>query len=265
MKNLTVKTLLAIAVMGAASTASAVQVYLVQNGHRSGGGTLYNSVTNSGGATWDWTGGVLTQTGGLQSDWYIGSVISGTTYFSDNVSGLVIDTNTASTTATTYSCVDGAFNSTIASSCGGYGSGVNAVLESSVAYNVGGMADCSVITPGGDDPVSSATVYRGLWSYNGNPGCGDHTGRGAFDMTQVVQNFGADQYLILANWNSEDPVNQACIATKGAAINQGSNAGCVRAHWLTFQTSPVPVPAAVWLFGSAVGLLGVARRRAVKA
>jgi|CXWL01.1.fsa_nt_gi hypothetical protein len=262
MKKLTVKALLAIVVMGAASTASAMQVYLVQNGHRAGSGTLYNAVTNSGGATWDWTGGILTQTGTLQSDWYIGSVISGTTYFSDIVSGLVIDTNTASTTATTYSCIDGAFNASTASTCGGYGAGLNGILESSRAYNVGGMADCSVITPAGDDPVIAATAYRGLYSYDGNPACGNHLGRGAMDMTQVIQDFGPNQYLMLANWNLEAPVDQTCIATKGSAINQAGNPGCLRAHWLTFQASPVPVPAAVWLFGSALGLLGVARRRA---
>ncbi|MDP2324414.1 MAG: VPLPA-CTERM sorting domain-containing protein [Gammaproteobacteria bacterium] len=261
MKNLTVKSLLAIGLMGAASAASAVQVYLVQNGHRAGSGTLYNAIANTGGATWDWTGGVLTQTGSLTSEWRIGSVPLGTTYFTDSVSGLVIDTNTASTTATSYSCVDGAFNSSIASSCGGFGAGLNGVLESTVNYNVGAMADCSTITPGGDDPVNSADVYRGLRSYDGNPSCGNHSGRGAFDMTQVVQNFGSDQYLILANWNSEDPINQTCIATKFSAINQAGNAGCLRAHWMTFQASPVPVPAAVWLFGSALGLLGVARRR----
>lgn len=265
MKNLTVKALLSIFVMGAASTASAVQVYLVQNGHRAGSGSLYNAVTNTGGSTWDWTGGVLTQTGSLTSNWRIGSVPAGTDYFTDNVTGLVIDTNMGTTTATAYDCVDGVFNATIASSCGGYGAGVNAVLESTRTYNVGGMADCSTITAGGDDPVDPITVYRGLRSYDGNPACGDHTGRGAFDMTQVVQNFGSDQYLILANWNSEDPIMESCIATKGALINQAGNAACLRAHWLTFQLAPVPVPAAVWLFGSAVGLLGVARRRAVKA
>ncbi|MEO7387544.1 MAG: PEP-CTERM sorting domain-containing protein, partial [Gammaproteobacteria bacterium] len=31
---------------------------------------------------------------------------------------------------------------------------------------------------------------------------------------------------------------------------------------MTFTFAPVPVPAAVWLFGSALGLMGVARRRA---
>ena len=34
---------------------------------------------------------------------------------------------------------------------------------------------------------------------------------------------------------------------------------------MNFNYSVVPVPAAVWLFGSALGILGVARRRSVAA
>jgi len=262
MKQLKLKALLAIGVMAVTGTASAMQVYLVQNGNRAGSGTLYNAVTNSGGSTWDWTGGVLTQTGTLQSDFYIGSVISGTYYFSDSVSGLVIDTNTASTTAAAYSCIEGPFGAgTGASTCGNYAFNAGGD-QSTLTYNVGGAADCSTRTLGGDDTAATPSPFRSLRSWDGSPGCGDHLGRGAMDMTQVVQDFGADQYLILANWNSEDLVSTStCIATKFSGVNDGGNPNCNRAHWLTFQASPVPVPAAVWLFGSAVGLLGVARRR----
>jgi len=34
---------------------------------------------------------------------------------------------------------------------------------------------------------------------------------------------------------------------------------------MNFNYTLVPVPAAVWLFGSALGILGVARRRAASA
>lgn len=271
MKQLTVKALLTVGVLTVSGVASATQVYLNQSGLRSAGGTAYNMIYGGqdGGpastATWDWNAatGVLTMTSGfLQQAQRIGSVPGPNTslILSDLVTGLVIDTQNLTTTATTYDCLEGGFGvGTGASSCGGYALGVNNINESSIAYNVAGDPNCTVITAGGDDVVNPATVYRGLQSAAGDPGCGDHTGRGALDMVLLVQdNIGSSGTLILANWNSDNPFDASCIAT---APGSPSKAGCNRAHWLIFSTNPVPVPAAVWLFGSAMGLLGVARRR----
>ncbi|MEQ1803060.1 MAG: VPLPA-CTERM sorting domain-containing protein [Gammaproteobacteria bacterium] len=271
MKQLTAKTLLAVSVLTVSGVASATTVYLNQSGLRSAGGTAYNMIYGGqdGGpastATWDWDAGtgVLTMTSGfLQQAQRIGSVPGPSTslILSDLVTGLVIDTVNGTTSATTYNCIEGGFGAgTGASSCGGYALGVNNINESSIAYNVGGSADCTAITAGGDDPVNPLTVYRGLQSAAGGPGCGDHTGRGALDMVLMVQdNVGIGGTLILANWNSDLAFNQACVQTAPGAPGM---ANCNRAHWLIFSTNPVPVPAAVWLFGSAVGLLGVARRR----
>lgn len=271
MKQLTVKALLTVGVLTVSGVASATQVYLNQSGLRAASGTAYNMIYGGqdGGpastATWDWDAGtgVLTMTSGfLQQAQRIGSVAGPNTslILSDKVTGLVLDTQNLTTSATTYECLEGGFGAgTGASSCGGYGLGVNNINESSIAYNVGGDPNCSVITAGGDDTVSPSTVYRGLQSAAGGPGCGDNTGRGALDMVLLVQdNIGSGGTLILANWNSDNAFDATCIAT---APGSPSKAGCNRAHWLIFSTNPVPVPAAVWLFGSAMGLLGVARRR----
>lgn len=271
MKQLTVKALLTVGVLTVSGVASATQVYLNQSGLRAASGTNYNMIYNgtdgqpASTATWDWDAGtgVLTMTSGfLQQNQRIGSVAGPSTSWilSDYVTGLVLDTNALTTTATSYSCIEGGFGAgTGASSCGGYALGTNNINESVINYNVGGQANCSQIVAGGDDPVNAANVYRGLESYDGNPTCGDHTGRGALDMVHLVQdNIGSGGTLILANWNSDNAFDATCIATSPGAP---SKAGCNRAHWLIFSTNPVPVPAAVWLFGSAIGLLGVARRR----
>ena len=56
-------------------------------------------------------------------------------------------------------------------------------------------------------------------SYDGDPSCGDHTGRGALDMIQVVQdNIGIGGTLILANWNSDNAFDVTCIATSPPAL-----------------------------------------------
>jgi len=57
---------------------------------------------------------------------------------------------------------------------------------------------------------------------------------------------------------SGDYTNRSC---KNADVT--SNSECEAYKIRDITVAPVPVPAAVWLFGSAVGLLAVARRRAV--
>jgi len=142
-----------------------------------------------------------------------------------------------------------------------------------VAYNFGGSADCEERTVGGDDTSGTPPWFRGLRNHDGT-GCngsadGNNTGRGALDMIYVVQNVGGN--LVLGNWNalgtsaSENPYG-GCL-NPGAASTADSVGLCRRAHWLEFSTTPgvnvgaVPVPAALWMFGSAIGVLGALRRR----
>jgi hypothetical protein len=271
MKKVTLKALVALAAVAAWGSASAVPMYLNQIGLRAGSGTRYLQITDGsdiGGtastATWDWTGGVLTMTSGtLYAAQRIGSAPAGSLIVRDIATDLVIDTNAGTTTASSYFCVDGDFNDTIADNCANTSNGTNTIDESTVAFNVGGMADCEVRTIGGDDAAGTAAPpgFRGLRDhFSDDPvvDCGSNEGRGALDMIYVIENTGTT--LILAGWNSLKNPNIA----PGTCINPGSvpgETGCGRLHWMVFS-STVPVPAAVWLFGSALGVLGWVRRRA---
>jgi hypothetical protein len=194
----------------------------------------------------------------------------------DSVDQLVIDTSAGTTTvypgspfppAGTYRCIEGTAGASRGMNlCAGTAFGANGINESSVAYNVGGNAACEQRTVGGDDVAISA-VFRGLRSWNGTGApCGgttdgDNTGRGALDWYQVIVDTTGGpptpKNLILASWNNPGTVSMACINPSAP------NAACGRAHWATFGTRPeaVPVPAAVWLLGSALGVLGWVRRR----
>ena len=55
----------------------------------------------------------------------------------------------------------------------------------------------------------------------------------------------------------------ASTTTVGCAGGTTKNAACGNTTYMTLQA--IPVPAAVWLFGSGLGLLGLARRRRVSA
>lgn len=274
MKKSTVQALVAIGVVAAWGSASATTMYLNQVGLRAGSGTYYSLFYDGSDgnpastAVWDWSGGVLSMSSGfLQANQRIGSSPVGTSLISDYVTGLVIDTNTGTTTATSYSCIEGVFGGgTGANQCANTAFGFDAVDDSSVAYNFGGSADCEERTVGNDDTSGTPAVFRGLRNWNGT-GCngsadGNNSGRGALDMRYVVL-FQAGQ-LILGNWNADGVSSDG--SPNGACLNPGS-AGtidptgfCRRAHWLVLSDT-VPVPAAVWMFGSALGVLGAVRRR----
>jgi hypothetical protein len=62
----------------------------------------------------------------------------------------------------------------------------------------------------------------------------------------------------------EDQTYSDCVNDVGGACTPGSNSSDVFAQWRVNATlgTVIPIPAAVWLFGSALGLLGWLRRRA---
>jgi hypothetical protein len=178
----------------------------------------------------------------------------------DQVTGLTINTGTLTTTASTYQCNEGNFEGTTASACGNYTIGSNNLDESLRVYNVGGAADCDNIIQQGDD--TAAGVHRGLrsWAGGGPNNCGNNTGRGAFDDTSVLlDNIGTGGNLVLAGANGA--YDSRCLngSLSGGTLFGLGVTDCQRVHFLTFYA--VPVPAAAWLFGPAIGLLGLARRR----
>jgi hypothetical protein len=142
--------------------------------------------------------------------------------FTHQFSGMTLGGGTHSTTA--YECIEGNFGGNVgASLCGNYNFGANFLNESSVNYNtVPGTR-----TDGGDDgvigPMQQASDY----------GC------------TVVQN---DSFV---------SGNVICQTASWTA-----SPGSAGIQMVFHRESIVPVPAAVWLFGSALGLLGWARRRA---
>ncbi len=249
------KLALAAVLLAAGGAAQAATATLVSHTLVSSGGTpstLYSDAANcaigfaagtglcvAANATWDWSGGVLTGTGTYQAWTRVGgnpfSVV-----LADSVDDLVINTNTASTSASSYRCIEGNFLAGVgANGCANTLNGADFVSNTTMAYNVGGNAACVVRTVGGDDTIGGNP--RGVGNFAGGGGC-DATD-GAF--VQYLVNYTANFYgagldrLILANQ---------------------ANYTAANGNYMTFQVV-VPVPAAVWLFGSALGLIGFMRRR----
>ncbi len=252
--------------LGVSGIASALSVTLVAHNQRSGSGSLstlkwdgcatFSTTTpciNPGNANlsamgitgstavWDWDAGtgILSMTGTFNTASTLGSsgAAAASAVIGDRVTDMVINTTAGTTTATSYQCAEGNFLAGVgANGCLNTSTGGNFVNESFAAYNVGGNANCVNRALGGDD-VSTGNP-RGLSTLAAGGGC-DATD-GAFGLYTIVSYTGPGGQLVLSNG----------IATSAAGTN-----------YLTFNV--VPVPAAVWLFGSALGLLGVARRRAV--
>lgn len=188
-------------------------------------------------AVWDWTDGVLSMVGTFNAASTIGSNAMSPMVIGDKVTNLVVDTVNQTVTADAYACGEGSFLSGVgANGCMDVSLGDNFMLDSSVAYNVGGDASCVVLTVGGDDePLSGSVLPRGLTARAAGGGCDATTG--AFDFFTVVSDNTASG-------------GQLVIQIDESAV-------------LTFQAveTVVPVPGAVWLFGSALGLAGIIRRR----
>ena len=192
-------------------------------------------------AVWDWNPvtGVLSMTGAFNSASTLGSSGSAVanTVTGDKVTDMTIDTVNDTTTAASYVCAEGSFLAGVgANGCLNISLGDDGLLQSSAAYNVGGNANCVVRTLGGDD--SSTGNVRTLANTAGGGGC--EAGDGAFNMWTVVSYTGPGGQLIVSNGIP--------LASAGTS-------------YLTFSVAAVPVPGAVWLLGSAIGLLGLVRRR----
>jgi hypothetical protein len=242
MKNLKFKALLGAAVMLSSASAFAVQMTLVTDAMYAASGTFYNKIKLDT-ATWNWDGTVLTQTGTLISTQSVGP----TPLLTDKTINMVIDTAANTTTAASYTCTEGTFLGGVgAHGCWNLNLGGDFVLNSSANYNVGGNANCINVLLAGDDAIAGNPRYMGASA----GGSCDPAGQLAYAAWNVhLDNSGvAGGLLILSS-----------TTTAGCAGGTTKNAACANQTYMTLQA--IPVPAAVWLFGSAIGLLGLARRR----
>lgn len=193
-------------------------------------------------AVWTWNDAtnVLSMTGDFNAASTLSSsgAAAASVVIGDKVSNMTIDTVNQITTASAYQCAEGNFLANVgANGCLNISLGDDNVLQSSALYNVGGNANCVQRSLGGDD-ISTGNS-RGLMSAGAAGGC--NAVDGAFDLWTVVSYTGVGGQLILSNG----------IPTTNAGTS-----------YLTFNAvSVVPVPGAVWLLGSALGLMGFARRR----
>lgn len=195
-----------LALLAVAQTANAVRLELVAHNQRSGAtlstlkwktcaplattnpclstnAWVLANVTPSD-AEWEWDSatGVLSMTGVFQSTSHISSNANGPSVISDKVTDLVIDTTNDTTAAAAYTCVEGTFLAGVgAHGCANVGLGGDFAYNSSVAYNVGGDANCVQRTLGGDD--TSTGDPRTLTTTAGGGGC--DPGAGAFDLWTI--------------------------------------------------------------------------------
>lgn len=202
--------------------------------------TTYSSSTPAAAAilatptwTYDDATNLLTQGGSSLNTRF--DIAPGSTAFTHTVTGLTIG-NGGAATASTYTCIEGTFGSSVgASLCGNYNFGKNKINESTTSWGPGSTA--ATRTLAGDDmslgPQQTAFTTYGYFT--------------------TVSWTGTQLVLSNASCNPFAPGNANGCATTG-----GFNTG---QEWTLSAPAAVPVPAAAWLFGSALGLLGYARRK----
>ena len=202
--------------------------------HSGSGASTLNIKSSTATWSYDDVTGLLTQTGGTFNFRF--TITSTTTLFRHSITGLVIG-NGGAASATSFVCTEGNFGGNVgASICGNYNFGANYLNESSASW---GPGTAFGRTLGGDDnalgPQQSLNSYQGYNAFN------------------IVSWAGTTLTLSNGVCNPAAPGNANGCATIG-----GYNGGYT---WILNAGPQVPVPAAVWLFGSALAALGAARLR----
>jgi len=232
MKNTTIVTAAVAAGVGAVSpadatiyTATLVQVAEYNNSATAG---FAGNITSST-ATWSYddTTNLVTQTGGLFNVRFMQAPTS--TLWRTSITGLVMGSGGVASAAT-YVCTEGNFGAGVgANICGNYSFGANFTNESTATWGPGATVSRTL---GGDDTAA-----------------GPQESIAGLDGMTTVSWVGTT--LVLRNGTCTG----ICLTNPGGiSFNDGQ-------RW-TFSAGPqVPVPAAAWLFGSALGVLGWLRRR----
>ncbi len=246
------KVIFAVMMLAASSAALALPATLIAHNQRSSSGALSTLIwdgSNTGStggmtvgavastATWDWDGTTLTGMGLYFGTSHISSNVMLAAVIGDRVVDLVINTSANTTSATDYQCREGNFLAGVgAHGCGNLSLGYNGGFDSTLAYNVGGVANCVNRTVGGDD--ESTGNPRGLFTAAAGGGC--DAVDGAFDLWTVVQDPGAGPGTLI--------------------ISNGVDLTAAGTNYMTFEV--VPLPAAAWLLAPAVlAAARFARRR----
>ena len=222
-------TAVSLALGSAAAQASVQTVTLVSWGQYSNSGTGLFNITSST-ATWsfDDVTGIVAQTGGVLNVRLTTGPVS--TLFRHTATGLMLGGGGAAS-ATTWSCLEGNFGPGVgASICGSYTFGANFANESTLTY-------------------SGNTVTRVLGGDDGIVGAAQSVAD--LDGMSVLSWVGTTLTLS----NGVCTLGPNCTTISGAPLfNKG--------YRLVFNAAQVPVPAAAWLFGGALGALGAFHRRA---
>ncbi|MCW8923409.1 MAG: VPLPA-CTERM sorting domain-containing protein [Gammaproteobacteria bacterium] len=157
------------------------------------------------------------------------------------------------------------------------GTGALINVDTVVTGNIGG---------GAWDVASTQTFFGSIWTAHSGttfgPGTYTFDTVEAGSITGVVVGAGQIGGHILFNWGATSDIDVVnvwdvtagvytstdVVAGNPAGPNGTPGSGMIDGPFLTyeanfsFDTNPVPVPAAVWLFGSGLlGLVGVARRK----
>ena len=178
-------------------------------------------IQTAGAPTFDWNAGTqtLTATGLFWATSFISSNANGTPVISDRITNFTISPGSLTTTAATYQCLEGTFLAQVnAHGCMNIELGDNAILESSILYNVGGSANCVQRTLGGDDP--STGDPRAVFTTASGGGC--NATEGGFDNYVIVPN---PRFLILSS--TANIVGSDGCYMFGRASERATQAPCV--------------------------------------
>jgi hypothetical protein len=185
------------------------------------------NISSSTGLSWSYDDvtQLMTQTGGTLNA--RATTTPTTTLFRHLITGLVIG-NGAAASAASFICTEGNFGVGVAASiCGNYNFGGNFNNQSTTSWGPGTTASRTL---GGDDialgPQQTIALLNGMSTIGW-----------------------AGTTLVLSNATCTG----ICSTLPPGTYNSG----------YTYTFSVVPVPAAVWLFGSALGVMGLMRRKSV--